>query len=184
MACNFWDEMGLLYSSDELSEQEKQTFIAHLQQCPECSHELDLYKREKEAFFINDILGETPSPACDAEILRVCSDGRKKVFGLNMLTLFIRKSVVSAALLVFGFITVSSVIVLMDNRSQKDATTVTTRSEDDLKMVSGNTETFSSEQDVADTAEVDSSQKSKLNYAKTRGNLNTNGVVPVDLLNK
>jgi hypothetical protein len=178
-----WDDMGLLYNSGELSEKERQSFSEHLKQCSECSHEVEQYQREKEQFFTIDILGDLPSAACDAEILRVCSDGRKKTTGFNIVSLFIKKSVISMTLLIFGFIAVSSLVVLMESRNNGTTTAISSEATSEQKVASNDSEAVQNEV-KDDSVSADSSQKSKVNFANTRGNLDAHGVYPVDLQNK
>ena len=103
MACNMWEEMGLLFSSGELNEQEQQVFTEHMQQCPECAGEWETYQKEKKRFFTIEVLGEAPSSACDAEILRVCSSSRRRAESLRLFPLFLKKSAISLALFFIGF---------------------------------------------------------------------------------
>ncbi len=182
MACSIWEEMGLLYSSGELNVQERQTFLEHVRGCTECTQELDMYQREREHLFSIDVLGEMPSAACDAEILRVCSDGRKRITSLNTLPLFFKKAAISLTLLLIGFIGISYITIRMDSSDQqKTAAGI-------VKEVQKNslppTETTEAAVTNRSDSITDSAKQKSVNFANTRGNLDLNGVYPVDLQNK
>jgi len=177
-----WEEMGLLYSSDELNEKERQTFSAHIGECSECAHEWENYQYEQEHFFSINILGDTPSAACDTEILRVCADGRKRVTNLHAIPLFFKKSAISLALFLVGF-TVVGYIVFRADVSDLPKTTA--------GIVNDNKTQPTSATPVSETAIngrndslADSAQKNPLNYANQRGNLDLKGVYPVNSENK
>lgn len=181
MACSMWEEVGLLYSSDELSEPEKKTFIEHMQKCSECSSEYEWYLRGKKEFFNDDILCETPSASCDAEILRVCSDGRKKYTGISSLPAFFRKSVVSVTLFLVTFTIAGYLAFQMDSSRELDvASEETTPAVDSMK----NNILAEKNPAATDDSLSDSIDGNNVNYSKNRGNLNVNGVVPVELQNK
>jgi hypothetical protein len=74
MGCNKFEESGLLYVSGELGNAEARAYESHLNECDECRQETEAYKKERAAFYTAGALGESPAPAGDAEILRVCSN--------------------------------------------------------------------------------------------------------------
>lgn len=178
MACNKWEEMGLLFDSGELNEREKRTFDDHLAQCSECQQELKAYRYEREHFYSAAVLEESPSAACDAEIIRVCSDGRKKVAAFQLFPAFLRKSVVAVALFLVGF-SVVGYIQVQQKASSGVALKQTTISAPASTMIA---ETAPGKK--ADSTTDSSEQQNPTNYANTRGNLDLNGVYPVDLQNK
>ncbi|HLV30858.1 MAG TPA: zf-HC2 domain-containing protein, partial [Chitinispirillaceae bacterium] len=106
MACSNLEETVLLYSSGELSEKEEKSFEEHMSMCDECRKEFDSYRTEQEKFFTYDVLGEAPSKDVDKEILRVCSDARKKVTGLGIMPVFLKKTIYSLTFFVVGFVVV------------------------------------------------------------------------------
>ena len=182
MACNMWEEMGLLFSSGELNEQEQQVFTEHMQQCPECAGEWETYQKEKKQFFTIEVLGEAPSSACDAEILRVCSSSRRRAESLRLFPLFLKKSAISLALFFIGFTIVGYLVLKMDSSNpQKTATVTVKESENSTQTTAPATETALDEQFDSVT---DSSHEKSVNFAKQRGNLDFKGVYPVDLQNK
>jgi len=74
MGCTKFEELGLLYVSGELGEAEASAYESHLSECDECKQEVEAYQKERASLYTADVLGESPSPAVDAEILRVCSN--------------------------------------------------------------------------------------------------------------
>jgi len=177
-----WEELGLLYSSEELSEDEKKAFSEHLTQCSKCTEEMKAYQHDKERYFSKEFLEAAPSAKCDAEILRVCSDGRKKMSSFNIFPIFFKKSVISLALFLIGFTVVGYIAFQVD--SSKQGTNVSDNgvtSESNATHLADNADAQNTSQ--SDSA-ADSSSDSKVNFAKTRGNLNHKGVYPVDLQNK
>jgi hypothetical protein len=77
MECNNFEEYGLLYASGELDPAAARGYEAHLEACDECRRETEAYGRERAELYTADVLSERPSPAADAEILRLCSNIRK-----------------------------------------------------------------------------------------------------------
>jgi len=75
--CNKFEEIGLLYVSGELSPAEAREYEAHLAECEECRRETEAYRKERAELYTADILSERPSPAVDAEILRLSSTVKK-----------------------------------------------------------------------------------------------------------
>jgi anti-sigma factor RsiW len=78
MECNKFEERGLLYAAGELGPAEACDYEAHLAVCGACRGETEAYRRERAEIYTADILSERPSPGADAEILRRCSNARKK----------------------------------------------------------------------------------------------------------
>ena len=76
MECRKWEDVGLLYSAQELGLSEMKEYESHLAVCSECRSELSLYRQEQKRFFTAEILGEAPSAKVSAGILRVCADQR------------------------------------------------------------------------------------------------------------
>ena len=181
MACNKWEEMGLLFSSGELSEEERRDFETHMLECSECTAERETYNRERKQFFSIDILGEDPSASCGAEILRVCSQGRKRLTAIQLFPLLLRKSAVSLALFLVGFTVVGYLTVRMDfsNESKSASNTIVNGEKGALHSVLAADEAANKPLDSA----VDSSRRNSINFANQRGNLNLKGVYPVDLQN-
>ena len=177
MECNMWEEMGLLFDSGELNDQERRAFDDHLTQCTGCRNELDAYRYERAHFYAPSVLEDAPSAACDAEIIRVCSDGRKKVASFQLFPVFLRKSVVAVGLLLFGF----SMVVFMQVKMKTPsgvAARQTTISAPASTMMAQTTPAQKND------STIDSSQQNPVNFANTRGNLDLKGVYPVDLQNK
>jgi hypothetical protein len=73
MECNKWDENGLLYITNELSQPVTSEFEQHLKICQCCSDELNQYSLEKKQFFTTAILCETTPEHLDKKIISLCS---------------------------------------------------------------------------------------------------------------
>jgi hypothetical protein len=174
MECRKWEEAGLLYSAGELSGQETLDFEAHLSMCEECGNELRYYRSEREQFFNVGMLGEVPSASVDAEILRVCSDPRPKVriAATALFTAFFKRQIlVPAMLFIIGFISVGYIVMNSENARQMSGSTA---------AAVGTKVELSSVKDI-DSLKDSLGADSKANFASTRGNINDNGVITVDL---
>lgn len=182
MACNMWEAMGLLFDSGELNDQERRTFSDHLTQCPECRQELEAYRYERVNFYTPAVLEEAPSAACDAEILRVCSDGRKKVASFQLFPAFLRKSFVAVGLFLVGFSVVGYMSYRTDLQSKQQTPGIVRQATISAPASAIMAQTAPAQQ--KDSAMDSTSQENPVNFANTRGNLGLKGVYPVDLQNK
>jgi hypothetical protein len=177
MECRKWEDVGLLYSAQELGPSEVKEYESHLAVCSECRSELSLYRQEQKRFFTEEILGEAPPAKVSAEILRVCADQRSAkvaVAKMSIFPAFFRKALMPVALFVIGFISVGYIMMNLQNaQSMKTAS---------LKAAAPGADvaTQVAVQNAADTSK-DSLHNPKVNFAQTRGNLNDKGVFPVDL---
>lgn len=96
MACNYWNEQGLLYESGELPQDEQEVFKQHLDGCEECRSEMTEYLEMKSDFFKPEYFECVPSEKVEKEILRVCSEfPQKKTTGFVM-PLFLQKTLYTA----------------------------------------------------------------------------------------
>ncbi|MBD3321898.1 MAG: hypothetical protein GF350_12450, partial [Chitinivibrionales bacterium] len=84
MECNKWEESGLLYTSNELDDEQREQFENHCRECSTCAGELKTYQQEKAEFFTLPVLSESPSQKTDQEILRVCSTPPQTKTSLNI----------------------------------------------------------------------------------------------------
>ena len=180
MECRKWEELGLLYTAQELDPQGKRYYEEHLKTCEECRKEFDCYRGEHARFFTPEILGAAPSAKIDAEILRVCSDPRPKVriAAPALFPAFLRKAFVPAMFFIIGFVSVGYIVMNMENARQMPDRKANVAVE---RQAAAAPTTVA--QAAADSAK-DSLHNPKLNFAKTRGNLNDKGVIPVDLKSK
>lgn len=178
MACSNFEETVLLYCSGELSEKEAKSFEEHMNDCDECRKEYDTYRSEQKRFYTFDVLGEAPSAKVDEELKRVCSDSRKKFTATGVLPVFFKRTIYSLTFFVVGFVVVGYFAMNADYTKQDNMDIVleneSINSENISKKVTGDSakEAFDS---LADTNNY---------YSKNRGNLDLNGVIPVDLKNK
>ncbi|MCU0609479.1 MAG: hypothetical protein MUF22_06920 [Chitinispirillaceae bacterium] len=173
MDCTKWEESGLLYCSGELNSRSMAEYEEHMKECVECRMELDNYRRLHSRFFTGDLLGESPSPETDAEILRVCSMPVKRAAGLSLFPVFLRKSAVPLVLFALAFFTVGYVRFNAENARQHQAASISVPA----APVANNS--------AADSLNPkDSMTVRKANYAQTRGNLDDKGVITVDLKGK
>lgn len=172
MACSKWEELGLLYCSRELNEQDTKLFEEHMTECVECRTENDDYQREKSLFYTTEILGEEPSAKVDAEIKRVCT-AKKQYTNVHLFSTVMKKSGVSISLFLLGFLVIGYFAFNIENaRNQKQ------------NMANSNPPAISAPKESTSVA---STSDSMANNAKdsasyySRGNLDTKGVYPVDL---
>jgi hypothetical protein len=174
MECRKWEELGLLYSAQELGVRESRDYEEHCTTCDTCRTELSCYRAEHARFFSPQILGAAPSEKVDAEILRVCSDPRPnvRIAAPSLFPAFLRRAFVPVALFVIGFISVGYIMMNMDNARQMKTAAVQAQKVEPQVAAAPAT--------AADSAK-DSLHNPNLNYARTRGNLNDKGVMPVDL---
>ncbi len=178
MECPKWEELGLLFSANELPPDETAEYREHLEACESCRSELSLYESERRSFFSPEMLCDVPVPsaAIDREIMRVCSDPRRKAAGLTFFPAFVRKSFVPVMLFLMGFVTIGYIAFNVNNAKQ-------------LKSFATQHQTAPATQAVqpapavqAVAAAADSQNKPiTTNFAATRGNLNDKGVITVDL---
>lgn len=176
MACNQWEEAGLLFSSNELSTSDAEAFTAHMKECNECTDEYSAYMSMKRQFFKGITIDEKTSEACDIEILRVCSRMIKPTAtSFTSISLIAKRTFFSLALFIIGFISVSYISVRKNDngikQSVQDNSATTTTLVVSVDSVG---------ESVADSIK-DSLIENGTNYAKTRGNLDFKGVVPVEL---
>jgi predicted anti-sigma-YlaC factor YlaD len=176
MECCKWEELGLLYSSGELDRKHVFDFEEHLKECEECRKELYYYRAEKKRFFTADMLGLTPSPEVDDKILLVCSDVHKKRVSFTLMPAFLRKAVMPVALFAMAFVSVGYIILNMENANQMKSAAIKTQPEQSAIQSAAVQPSFDSA--------ADSTKGLNNNFAKSRGNLEGQGVIPVDLKNK
>jgi hypothetical protein len=176
MECCKWEELGLLFSSGELDRIHASDFEEHLKECDECRKELYYYRAEKKRFFTADMLGVSPSPEVDAKILHVCSDVRKKGVPFTLMPAFLRKAVMPVSLFALAFVSAGYIILNMDNASQMKSAAVKVQPAQSVIQSAAVQPYFDST--------ADSTKGLKDNFAKSRGNLEGQGVIPVDLKNK
>jgi hypothetical protein len=182
MACTKWEELGLLYTSDELAPQVREQYVRHLEACEECRNELALYQSERDRLYASAILEEQTSTVLDQEIIRVCSGNPKAITSIGLFAALARKPVAVALLfLATGLVTGTYVAYHADNANrvaQQPAATDTT--------VAGMQDSVTPDQSqlVSETPSGDSLIADSVNdsspFPRSRQN-DTEGVVPVDL---
>lgn len=178
MACIKWEECGLLYTSHELNGQESAEYEGHLASCEECKAELEWYSTRRDRFFTHDVLGEAPSEKIDREILRICSDPRRKINGLKLFPVFIHKALVPAALVALTFVAAGYFSFHMQNARQLARIAALKQKADMVQPVA---QTAAAMNRKPPDSGTDSMHKTDANFASHRGNLQENGVVPVNL---
>jgi anti-sigma factor RsiW len=173
MECRKWEEAGLLYSAKELGAQAMRDYEEHLVTCGECRNEIERYRAEQERFFTPGILCEAPSPEVDAEILRVCADPRPKIRMATpvLFPALLRRAFVPVMLFILGFISVGYISMNRENARQMKAVAVQRQTVAPQSAVA---------QAKADLSK-DSLRNREVNFARTRGNLDDQGVITVDL---
>ena len=184
MECCKWEELGLLYSSDELDRKNAVDFEEHLKECEECRKELYYYRSEKKQLFTIDTLGALPSPEVDAKILRMCSDVRKKAVPFMLVPAFLRKAVIPIALFALAFISVGYIVLNMEYANQMKSAGINGSNPAAVQVPSAQPVIKSAAVQTGLDTTADSTKGPKENYAKSRGNQEGLGVIPVDLKNK
>ncbi len=171
--CSKWQELGLLYASEELDNLNRAEFESHLNECKECVTELDSYLSDKKNLFTPELLGEIPSDAISSEIKRVCASSKKQYTTTPLFSLVAKKAAVSMLLLVIGFATITYVRLNSDQ-----ALSIRAR----MAVNDHTTDSVTAALSQQDSAMFDSLKRNPdVNFSKTRGNMNLQGVVPVDL---
>jgi anti-sigma factor RsiW len=173
MECPKWEELGLLFSANELTPDQSAEYRNHLEQCESCRGELSAYRADQARFFTAAMLCDAPSAAIDREILRVCFDPRRKVAGLSFFPAFVRKSVVPIMLFVMGFATIGYITFNINNAKQLKSLAAPTQ----VAPVQAVQPAATAPAVVASVSQ----NKPISNYAATRGNLADKGVMTVDL---
>jgi len=173
MACNKWEEIGLLYCSRELNTEDDKLFEHHLEECSECKCEYEQYTNEKKTVFTLSILGETPPKHIDDEIVRVCSTAKKQYTGVGFFSGFVKKTVYSMSFFLLGFVVVGYFIFNAQNANVKST-------QYSMQPLNNASAQVLAKQESA-TLEKDSIKDSAVYFSRNRGNLQTNGVYPVDL---
>ncbi|GBU21313.1 hypothetical protein R80B4_01202 [Fibrobacteres bacterium R8-0-B4] len=182
--CNKFEETGLLYVSGELSPAEAREYEAHVAECEECRREVEVYRRERAELYTADILSDRPSPAVDAEILRVCSTVRKAPLTMTPM-LFLKKYVPVPLFLMLVMVAVGGYFryhsMTADSLAAKYGVEATPPAPSN---VNDNLQTLPPSLDNEKLAMSDSnksiqSKDTNTPYSKTLGDLNREGVVTV-----
>ena len=178
MACNKFEESGLLYVSGELDEHEIRQFEAHLKVCSECSYETEEYKKERASFYSPANFEEVPSESVDKEIIRVCSVTKKR-YTSAFIPLFLKKRAAAPLYIIMIMAAIGGYVQYHSMNAQKMSAQLL--NETAAPVVSASAVT---EQDISPAialSETDSAAlfDSAAAFSKTRGNLNMEGVVTV-----
>jgi hypothetical protein len=171
MACSKWEEIGLLYCSRELDEQEAKLYDVHLANCSECKLEFDQYQYDQKSFFTPEILGEITSKEVDEEIIRVCT-AKKQYTSIGIFPALIKKSIYSVSFFLLGFAVVGYFFYNIENANNQKKNFALDRSSINTTALAEKESTASFKDSIKDSA---------VYFSRTRGNLETRGVFPVDL---
>lgn len=117
MECAKWEEIGLLFTSNELDVKEQDAFRSHLEECSACREEYDGYVELKSQFAPHESLQAEPSEATNQEILRVCSNPTLKTTSLPLFSSVLKKGLVSAVFLLAGFMGTGYFVFVMNDAS-------------------------------------------------------------------
>jgi len=175
MACSKWEEIGLLYCSNELDAKDAGEFEEHLKSCDECRQEKEAYIHEREMFFTADILGEVPSTAIDDEIRRVCKDGKKRYTSVGFFPMIFKKGVFSATFFALGFVVVSYFVY----NAQKTGSAGSAVSGIEVKKTDSLLPESPEKVAAAARSTPSDSNSDSVIFPKTQGTLDMKGVVPV-----
>lgn len=171
MACSKWEEIGLLYCSRELDEQEAKQYDVHLANCSECNLELVQYQSDQKSFFTPEILGEITSKEVDEEIIRVCT-AKKQYTSIGIFPALIKKSIFSVSFLLLGFAVVGYFFYNIENANNQKKNLALDPPSSPTTVLAEQESTLSFKDSIKDSA---------VYFSRTRGNLETRGVFPVDL---
>lgn len=184
MACNDWEELALLYSSDELEESKRVQFESHIAQCEGCKEFLEQYQKERKSLFSIQMLGVTTSETVDKEIKRVCENGKKQYTNAGFFSVFAKRTIISTSFFLIGFVVIGYFMMNINQAkvagNTDNKTIVPTAS---LNSSTNVAEILQSTQDSADS-ESGITKDTNRSFAKNRGNLEASGVIPVDLITK
>jgi hypothetical protein len=103
MDCSRWESEGLLYSSDELSKDEKITYEEHLEICEFCKDELNSYNYLSDRIKESDALLEENIVEVDEKVVREFRKKSVKVFWSLPIVGFFEKVVLPLILIVGTF---------------------------------------------------------------------------------
>jgi anti-sigma factor RsiW len=185
MACNDWEELALLYSSDELDESKRVQFESHIAQCESCKEFLEQYQKERESLFSIQMLSVSTSETVDKEIKRVCENSKKQYTNTGFFSVFAKRTVISTSFFLIGFVVVG---YFMLNIQQAKVARNTVNQSIVPSNSSSNSSTNVAEILKSDSESTDSvtgvTKDTNRSFAKNRGNLEASGVIPVDLITK
>jgi len=102
MACNKFEEAGLLYISGELTPEEAKAYDAHVAACDECREELRLYSRERRERYQPSMFAENTPEGVDREILRLCAQRKTVPAGIGIFWMVTRKALAPVFFLALG----------------------------------------------------------------------------------
>lgn len=177
MACTKWQETGLLYTSEELSDKQQRDYESHLGECSECRAELAAYRAEHEVWFTERMLGEEPSEDVSREILRVCSAAKTRTTGVGLFAGLLARPVLAAMLfLIVGLGSGAYIAYHVDN-----ARNIAAQGATDAPILA--TDTASHSPDVA-AFSSDSAESDSVADTTPFPDGGGTGIVPVDLQSK
>lgn len=181
MECNKWEEIGLLYTSGELTKKDSESFEAHMKECSDCDLEFSRYEENKK-FFTPEILSEAPSTKVDAEILRVCSKGVKRFTFLGLTNFTMKKAALSSLFFVIGFVVVG--YFAMNNYNTNSSSSVTANQNNQTTEQNQTAQNSIDQKALtANSSDTTDSLNDTLRKVSPRGNLDK-GVITVDLNTK
>jgi hypothetical protein len=171
MECSICEDKGLVYCAREPEECETPEAHQHFADNPECLSECEKYWKVQEECRAPGLLDAVPAPSIDAEILRVCADGRTHITAASAFPSFFRKALLPLSLFVMAFIAVGYVALNMGNARHTQGTGIAKAS---IKTVQPTAPQLATVKDSL-------KDSTKGSYAKNRGNLEGTGVITVDL---
>jgi anti-sigma factor RsiW len=179
MACNRFEESGLLYVSGELDEHEIRQFEAHLEVCSECRYETEEYKKERASFYNPTNFEEVPSESADKEIIRVCSVSKKR-YTSAFLPLFLKKRTAAPLYIIMIMVAIGGYVQYHSINAQKMSAQLLS----ETAVPAAASESAVTEYDISAIASnvTDSAAlfDSAAAFSKTRGNFDMEGVVTVN----
>jgi len=178
--CNKFEKFGLLYVVGELTAAEAREYGSHVNDCEECRRETEAYRKERAELYTADILSERPSPAVDAEILRMCSNVKKTPTAFTPM-LFIKKYAPVSVFLMLVMVAVGGYFryhsMTADSLVSKYGGEAVPSQSNDGNMQAPAAPVNNEEFAMSDSNK--SIQDTNAPFSKTRGNLNLEGVITV-----
>jgi hypothetical protein len=180
MECSTCEERGLVYCVREPDECESVEAQRHFSENEECREECEKSWRVQEQARAPGLLDAAPSAKIDTEILRVCSDGRKRVTATVLFPAFIRKAIIPATLFIMGFMCVGYIALNMENAHQIKSAGMAVKT----SVPAAQPQAPAIQVTTAKDSLKDILHNPKSGFANNRGNLDGNGVITVDLEKK
>jgi hypothetical protein len=165
MECKRWETDGLLFTSGELGDQKVLSYNEHLKDCDYCRSELAFYSEGRDSFFKPEMFELQPSKKSDIALQHIGTMAPKVVASpLVSFNRFFRKGATVALLLLIGVSAPVYFTMVKNDSVNNHVATI------EKNVISNSVDSLN------DSTKIDS-----IKEFNTPGNLEMNGVVPVEL---